>query len=47
MLIAPIDQISSLQTLIISIDEGIIGFKGQSQHKVMIKAKPTPTGLKV
>jgi hypothetical protein len=32
---------------IIGIDEGIIGFKGQSRHKVTIKTKPTPTGLKV
>ena len=32
---------------IIGIDEGIIGFKGRSRHKVTIKTKPTPTGLKV
>jgi hypothetical protein len=32
---------------IIGVDEGIVGFKGQSRHKITIKTKPTPTGLKV
>jgi hypothetical protein len=31
---------------VISIDEAIVGFKGQSRHKVAIKNKPTPTGRK-
>ncbi|KFA72402.1 hypothetical protein S40288_10172 [Stachybotrys chartarum IBT 40288] len=32
---------------LIGVDEGIVGFKGQSRHKITIKTKPTPTGLKV
>src|SRR6478609_4055994 len=32
---------------VIAIDEGIVGFKGRSRHKITIKNKPTPTGLKV
>ncbi|KFA68880.1 hypothetical protein S40285_10874 [Stachybotrys chlorohalonatus IBT 40285] len=32
---------------IIGVDEAIIGFKGQSHHKITIKTKPTPIGLKV
>ncbi|KAI9155774.1 PiggyBac transposable element-derived protein 4 [Paramyrothecium foliicola] len=32
---------------VISVDEAIVGFKGRSRHKVTIKNKPTPTGLKV
>ncbi|KFA51173.1 hypothetical protein S40293_10265 [Stachybotrys chartarum IBT 40293] len=32
---------------IVGVNEGIIGFKGQSRHKITIKIKPTPTGLKV
>jgi hypothetical protein len=31
----------------IAIDEIIVSFKGRSRHKVTIKNKPTPTGLKV
>jgi hypothetical protein len=32
---------------IIGVDEAIVGFKGRSRHKITIKTKPTPTGLKV
>jgi hypothetical protein len=32
---------------IVAVDEATVGFKGRSRHKVHIKSKPTPTGLKV
>jgi hypothetical protein len=40
--------VSAVETgSVIGVDEAIVGFKGRSRHKITIKAKPTPTGLKV